>query len=61
MSKLTKSSSDKVICGVCGGLAKQMGTDSTIIRLIWAIGTILTAGFLGVIIYFVCALIIPNE
>lgn len=46
MSKLTKSSSDKVICGVCGGLAKQMGTDSTIIRLIWAIGTILTAGFL---------------
>ena len=34
--KLYKSSTDKKLCGVCGGLAKYFGIDSTIVRLILA-------------------------
>ena len=31
--KLYKSSTDKKICGVCGGIAKYFGIDSTLVRL----------------------------
>ena len=61
MSKLTKSNTDKKIAGVCGGLAKQMNIDSTILRLIWAVITIFTACVGGIILYLVFALIMPNE
>ena len=61
MSKLTKSNTDKKIAGVCGGLAKQMNIDSTILRLLWAILTIFTVGIGGIVLYLICALIMPNE
>ena len=35
--KLYKSNTNKMICGVCGGLGEFFGIDPTIIRLIWAI------------------------
>ncbi len=55
--KLYKSSTDKQLCGVCGGLGEYLGIDSTIIRVIWAV-FILCAG-MGLALYIVCALIIP--
>ena len=57
--KLYRSTSDKKICGVCGGIAKYLGIDPTIVRLIWAM-LVLFAGS-GLLAYFVCALIIPTE
>lgn len=35
--KLYKSNTNKMICGVCGGLGEFFGIDPTIIRLFWAI------------------------
>ena len=35
--KLYKSNTNKMICGVCGGLGEFFSIDPTIIRLIWAI------------------------
>ena len=57
--KLYKSTSDKKICGVCGGLAKYFGIDPTLVRLAWAL-FVLCAGS-GLIAYFVFAFIIPEE
>lgn len=57
--KLYKSTTDKKLCGVCGGIAKYLNIDSTIVRLLWALITFL--GGAGVIAYIVCALIIPDE
>ena len=57
--KLYRSASDKKICGVCGGLAKYFGIDPTLVRLAWAL-FVLCAGS-GLIAYFVCAFIIPEE
>ena len=57
--KLYRSRTDKKICGVCGGLAKYLNIDVTIVRLIWAL-VCLCAGT-GVLAYIVCALIIPEE
>ena len=57
--KLYKSNSDKKIAGVCGGVAKYLNIDVTIIRLIWAL-LVVFAGT-GVLAYIVCALVIPEE
>lgn len=57
--KLTRSA-NRVICGVCGGIAKYFNIDPTLIRLAWAIGTLMSVG-LGIIGYFVAAIIMPEE
>ncbi len=59
MKKLVKSSTDRKIAGVCGGIAEYFGIDSTIIR----IGLILFCcmGGSGVIAYILAALVIPEE
>lgn len=57
--KLYRSRTDKKICGVCGGLAKYFGMDTTIARLVCALLVIFTGvGLLG---YIVAALVIPEE
>ncbi|NDV65726.1 PspC domain-containing protein [Bacteroides sp. 224] len=57
--KLVKSR-DKVIAGVCGGLAEYFGFDYTITRLIYALLTIFTA-FAGVIIYIILWILMPSR
>jgi len=58
MKKLYKSSSDKVICGVCGGIGEYFNIDPTIIRLLMVILGCTTTGFF---IYLIAAIIIPYE
>ncbi len=59
MKKLYKSSTDKKLCGVCGGVAQYFNVDSTIIRLILALFTIF--GGCGLLVYIIAALVMPNE
>ncbi len=56
--KLYKSSSNKMVCGVCGGIAEYINVDPTIIRLLWAVFCFMAGA--GVLAYFVAAIIIPN-
>ena len=56
--KLRKSSTDKKIFGVCGGIAEYFGIDSTIVRIIWTILAFIWGS--GVILYFIVALIMPD-
>ena len=58
--KLTRSRHDRKLLGGCGGLAAFFGIDATLIRLIWALGTLFSVG-LGLVAYLVAALIIPEE
>ena len=57
--KLYRSRTDKKICGVCGGLAKYFGMDTTIARLIGALVVLFTG--VGLLAYIVAALVIPEE
>lgn len=57
-SKLKKSSTDKMIAGVCGGIAKSLGWDATIIRIIFVVLTV-TWG-VGVLVYLILALALPS-
>lgn len=47
-----------MICGVCGGLGEFLGIDPTIIRLVWAISACFGVGLVA---YFIAAVIIPYE
>ena len=59
--KLTRLSADKKLCGVCGGLAKYFNIDPTLVRLVYAVLTIFSAGFPGIILYILCAFLLPEE
>lgn len=58
--QLTRSRVNRMICGVCGGLGGYLGIDPTLVRIIWMILSI--GGFgTGFIVYFIAAVIIPEE
>ena len=59
MKKLMKCESDRVICGVCSGVARYLHIDATAVRVVWAILG-LTGGF-GVLAYIAAALIMPSD
>lgn len=59
--KLYLSDTNKMICGVCGGLGEYLGIDPTIVRLVWALLTLFTAFFGGIILYIIATLIIPKK
>lgn len=57
--RLLKSSSNRMISGVCGGIGDFFGIDPTVIRLIWAILTFCGLGS-GILIYIIAAVVIPE-
>ena len=58
--KLYKSSSDKMLAGVLGGFAEYIGVDSTLVRLVYVLIALFSAGFPGILFYIICALVIPD-
>ncbi|MFR2069351.1 MAG: PspC domain-containing protein [Bacteroides nordii] len=58
--KLTRSRSDRMLAGVCGGLAQFFGLDASLVRIAYAILAIFTA-FAGVPVYILMWIIIPEE
>jgi phage shock protein PspC (stress-responsive transcriptional regulator) len=56
-----RSRDDKIIAGVCGGFAKALGWNSTLVRILYVIVSILSAAFPGTIAYLVLWLVMPQE
>lgn len=57
--KLYKSINDRMIFGVCGGIAEYFNIDTTIVGLLWVVIT-LFVGF-GVPVYIICILLMPDR
>ena len=57
--KLYRSVTDRMLCGVCGGIADYFSMDPTLVRL--ALVALTFMGFSGIIVYIIAALIIPEE
>ena len=57
--RLVKSNQNRLICGVCGGIAQYFNLDPTVIRLAWAVFCL--AGGSGVLAYIIAAIIMPPE
>lgn len=59
--KLFRSRDDKIIGGVCGGIAKHLDVDPVIVRIAWVILSIATAVFFGIVAYVVWMIVVPEE
>ena len=51
----------KLIAGVCGGIAKWLGWDPTLVRLGYVVLSVISAGFPGVLIYILLWILMPQE
>jgi phage shock protein C len=60
MKKLTRNPDNKQIAGVCSGLADYFGLDATLVRLLVAIGTLMSVGT-GIIAYGVAWILMPER
>ncbi|MGF7046209.1 phage shock protein PspC (stress-responsive transcriptional regulator) [Paenibacillus sp. DS2015] len=60
MSKLYRSTKDKMVTGLCGGLSDVFGIDSTLLRFLVLLSIPFTGGT-TLFVYFVAALVIPKE
>lgn len=58
-NKLYLSDTDKKIAGVCGGLSDYFDIDSTIIRIVWLVASLIYGT--GIILYIACWIVIPRE
>lgn len=57
--KLYRSKTDRIIAGVCGGLAEYFDLDTTLVRVFFALLFFFGGG--GVLLYFILWLLIPSE
>jgi phage shock protein C len=57
--RLTRSNRNKMIAGVCGGLAEYLDMDPTVVRVLYILVSILSAAFPGVVAYIVLMFIMP--
>ena len=58
---LRRTSQDKMIAGVMGGIAQHFGLDSNLLRVVYVVGSFLSAAFPGFLVYLVLWLVIPHQ
>ncbi len=59
VKRLYRARFNRVIGGVCKGMADYFNMDATVMRLLWVFFTLL--GGAGIIAYFICWIVIPEE
>lgn len=59
--QLTRSTTDRMIAGVCAGLGEYLNIDPTVVRLLFVLGFFLSGGFGMVIAYLIMAIVVPEE
>ncbi len=58
---LRRSRSNKMIAGVCGGIAKAAGWDPTLVRVGYVVLSVLSVAFPGILAYLVLWIVMPKE
>lgn len=59
MKKLYRSS-NRVLGGVCGGIAEYFSVDPTLIRVLYAVLSLFSVGFPGLLLYIILMILVPN-
>ncbi|MGK7393601.1 MAG: PspC domain-containing protein [Candidatus Cyclobacteriaceae bacterium M3_2C_046] len=60
MNNHLKRSRNKIIAGVCGGLADWLGWDPTLVRILYIIVSIASAAFPGILVYIILWIVMPS-
>jgi phage shock protein PspC (stress-responsive transcriptional regulator) len=58
---LRRSTTDGMITGVCGGIAKWLGWDPTVVRVLYVVLSLASVAFPGILAYIVLTILIPKE
>lgn len=58
--KLLRSRTNRILLGVCGGLAEYLDLDPTVVRVLYVIVSIVSVAFPGILAYVILALVMPN-
>lgn len=61
MEKKLRRSRNQMISGVCAGLANYFSLDPTMVRVAYVLLSFFSAGFPGLLVYIILALIMPME
>lgn len=56
-----RSRRERILGGVCGGIAKWLGWNPTRVRLLYVIVSILSVAFPGILVYLVLWIVVPLE
>lgn len=54
-------SNDQMIAGVCAGIAEYFGWDKGVVRLVYLILSVFSAGFPGILVYIVLWIVMPED
>ena len=57
---LSRSNNDRVLAGVVGGIARRFGWNSTVLRVVFVVGSVLSAAFPGILVYAILWLLLPE-
>lgn len=58
-AQLKRSRNDRILAGVCGGIARWSGIDVAVVRILFVVLALFGGG--GILAYLLCWLLIPNE
>jgi phage shock protein C len=58
---LHRTSQNRVIAGVCGGLAAWLGWDPTLVRVLYVVVSILSVAFPGILVYVILWILMPLD
>ena len=59
-SKRLRKSKNRMIAGVCGGIAEWLGWDPTLVRVLYVLVSIFSAAFPGILVYIILWIVMPN-
>jgi phage shock protein C len=58
---LMRTRHDRMIAGVCGGIAKRFDWDPTLVRVLYVLLSVLTTAFPGLLLYIILWIVMPEE
>ena len=57
---LRRSNNNRMIAGVCGGLAEWLGWDPTVLRIVYVLVSLISAAFPGILLYILLWILMPE-
>ena len=58
---LARNPNDKMLAGVCSGIARWLGWDPTVVRILYVLVSIFSAAFPGILVYIIQWAVMPEE
>ncbi len=56
---LQRSRNNRILAGVCGGIARWLGWDPTLVRILFVVVSVLSAAFPGILVYLILWVLMP--